>query len=487
MYFDILNCLIKHTYCNCINAFLSHAGSLCTTVKLHPNNSVMMKSAHKRCIAWSAFVCLVLLSCGSFFIGGNESIKCNGLCYPSLYPSTEVSNSMSSHQQSILSVLKESALEEDDVKLKMQTLNTIVANVTKLLPKTFLPDFKNPCWFADEEDQRGLQDGKNARNSTGVKGNVKVHKEGVLRCLPYVFLLGYAKCGTTTVSRLLYSHPQFAPVKKEIQWWTKHDFPVRKNDILSYFGYFNQARYTIRKDPKNVITGDCSASSAFQLPFRMNLSTTFADAQPFLIHSILPQARLIAVVRNPIYRIRSEYYYFITQHCKFNDTEVKALCNAEGLHRTVMNHLNGFRACMSDRNDEIFCMYSYRNWIEPESPCIQLRLEATMYYHTLSQWLQYFPRERVLILRTEDLEADQKGVAASLYGFLGLSHLNIKELEEQESINKYKEQESLHKSTSSDMMYPKTAQLLYDFFHPFNVKLAELLRDDRFDWPNVSS
>ena len=64
-----------------------------------------------------------------------------------------------------------------------------------------------------------------------------------------------------------------------------------------------------------------------------------------------------------------------------------------------------------------------------------------MYYYTLSQWLQYFPREHVLILRTEDLEADQKGVAASLYGFLGLSHLNIKELGEQESINKYKQQE----------------------------------------------
>ena len=37
------------------------------------------------------------------------------------------------------------------------------------------------------------------------------------------------------------------------------------------------------------------------------------------------------------------------------------------------------------------------------------------------------------------------------------------------------------------MMYPKTAQLLYDFFHSFNAKLAELLRDDRFDWLNVSS
>ena len=178
-----------------------------------------------------------------------------------------------------------------------------------------------------------------------------------------------------------------------------------------------------------------------------NLSTTFADVQPFLIHSIHPQARLIAVVRNPIYCIRSGYYYFITHHCKFNGTEVKALC------RTSQNCDKSFEWFQSVyRNNEIFCMYSYRNWIEPESPCNQLRLEATMYYFTLSQWLQYFPREHALILCTEDLEADQKDVTASLYGSLGLSPLNIKELEEQESINKYKEQESLHKSTSSDMI-----------------------------------
>ena len=451
---------------------------------------MLKRVLYKRCCVVFSFVCLVLLSM-LYQLGGNESSKCDSLCSASLHSSSETSDAMSHHHQTIHSVLKESALEEDYVMLKMQTLNTIVENVTKLLPKRFLPGFKNPCWLSNYSSNQGehseLWDLMNTRESTGVqRRNITVNESLVLRCLPYVFLLGYAKCGTTSVSRLLYNHPQFAPVKKEIHWWTKHDLPIRQNDTLRYLGYFNHASYAIRKDPKNVITGDCSASSAFYLPFRMDLSTTFADAQPFLIHSILPQARLIAVVRNPIYRIRSEYYYFITHHCKFNDTEVKALCNAEGLHRTVMNHLNGFRVCMSDRNDEIFCMYSYRNWIEPESPCIQLRLEATMYYHTLSQWLQYFPREHVLILRTEDLEADQKGVAASLYSFLGLSPMSKGELEIQEKFSvKFNRQAVFQNSTPSDIMYPETAQLLYDFFHPFNVKLAEMLQDTRYDWPNV--
>ena len=74
---------------------------------------------------------------------------------------------------------------------------------------------------------------------------------------------------------------------------------------------------------------------------------------------------------------------------------------------------------MGARGDEIFCMYSYRNWIEPESPCIQLRLEATKYYYTLSLWRQYFPRKQIIVIRTEDLEADQTDVTASLYRFWG--------------------------------------------------------------------
>ena len=454
-----------------------------------PFNTVTMKAVFKKFYAVAFFVSLVVLSL-LYLYGGNESSQCGSFCFASVRSGTMVSDSMLRHHQTIHSLLKEDAIEQDDAMSKMQMLNTIVAKFTRLLPKRFLPNFKNPCWYANySSDLRKSGKLLDMRNVTGEQDmNVTVSEGSVLHCLPYVYLLGYAKCGTTTVSRLLYNHPQFAQTVKEIQWWTKHKSPPRLKDILAYFRFFSHARKAIMEDPKNVITGDCSASSAFQLPFMMNVSTTFADALPYLIHSVLPQAKLIVVVRNPIYRIRSEYYYFITHHCKRNNTAMASLCNAEALHRTVMNHLNAFRACMGIRSDEIFCMYSYRNWIEPESPCIQLRLEATLYYYTLSQWLQYFPREQVLIIRTEDLEADQKGVAASLYGFLGLSPLSREELNKNEKANlKYKQQRILQNSTSNDIMFPKTAQVLYDFFHPFNVKLAEMLQDDRFDWPNVYS
>ena len=105
-----------------------------------------------------------------------------------------------------------------------------------------------------------------------------------------------------------------------------------------------------------------------------------------------------------------------------------------------------------------------------------------MYYYTLSLWRQYFPRKQILVIRTEDLEADQTDIAASLYRFLGLPPWK----ERHKSDLNSKQQDILKNSTSNDVMFPETAQVLYDFFHPFNVKLAKLLQDDRFDWPSVS-
>ena len=164
----------------------------------------------------------------------------------------------------------------------------------------------------------------------------------------------------------------------------------------------------------------------------MNLSTTFPDTNPYLMHSLLPYAKFIAVVRNPLYGIRSEYYYFIQAHCNDRAEEAKRLRDADSFHLTVTNHLNAYEKCMELHADIVFCMYSYRNWIQPESTCIQVRLEATMYFYTLSQWLQYFPRDQFLIIRTEDLKENEAVVAAEMYNFIGAGTFRGKKLEKEE-------------------------------------------------------
>ena len=107
-----------------------------------------------------------------------------------------------------------------------------------------------------------------------------------------------------------------------------------------------------------------------------------------------------------------------------------------------------------------------------------------MYYYSLSQWLQYFPREQFLIIRTEDLQDSEATVSAEMYNFIGAAFSSNDEVEKgEQSIRAEKVQTFLHSnSTEEDFMHPETRKLLHDFFHPHNVKLAQLLQDDRFLW-----
>ena len=83
-------CLIKHIYCNnIINVVLflrplQDHHKLCNSQLLQASSQSMNQQCDdemctQEMLCLVCLVCFVLLSCGSFFIGGNESIKCNGL------------------------------------------------------------------------------------------------------------------------------------------------------------------------------------------------------------------------------------------------------------------------------------------------------------------------------------------------------------------------------------------------------------------------
>ena len=67
-------------------------------------------------------------------------------------------------------------------------------------PFNFLPNYKNPCW--------------------------KTNKRTIpISCLPYFYLVGAPKAGTTDVFVRLNAHPEFArPSSKEPHWLTRARF-----------------------------------------------------------------------------------------------------------------------------------------------------------------------------------------------------------------------------------------------------------------------
>ena len=65
-------------------------------------------------------------------------------------------------------------------------------------PGKFLPNSKNPCWYGDPKHKRQLL------------------------CLPYFYVAGVAKCGTTDLYKRIRYHPEIMEgVLKEYHWWDR--------------------------------------------------------------------------------------------------------------------------------------------------------------------------------------------------------------------------------------------------------------------------
>ncbi|KAK3762772.1 hypothetical protein RRG08_019510 [Elysia crispata] len=81
-----------------------------------------------------------------------------------------------------------------------------------LKPPPFLPEYKNPCWWHS--------DGR-ARKS--------------LRCLPYFYLAGFPKCGTTDLYFRLTQHPFIVPaLYKEPHYVTRYMYKTRCSSKYKY-------------------------------------------------------------------------------------------------------------------------------------------------------------------------------------------------------------------------------------------------------------
>ena len=65
--------------------------------------------------------------------------------------------------------------------------------IFETVPRQFLPDYKSPCWF---------------------------NKQNELYCLPYFYIIGMDKCGTTDLWSKITQHADvLVSVPKEPHWW----------------------------------------------------------------------------------------------------------------------------------------------------------------------------------------------------------------------------------------------------------------------------
>lgn len=183
--------------------------------------------------------------------------------------------------------------------------------------------------------------------------------------LPNFLCLGPPKCGTTWLYSCLSQHPEiFIPQEKEI-----HFFNVSGGiDVYRTKGLTWYARF-YRQSRPGQLRGDLSPSYFHN------------DYVPARIKEVLPDCKMIIILRNPVDRAYSEYWMW--------------------LRRGEMG-------------------YSFEELIRrngKDSPPI---LETGLYAQHLERYLQHFPRNKFLILLTEDIKKTPERVLADVYRFLGV-------------------------------------------------------------------
>jgi hypothetical protein len=255
--------------------------------------------------------------------------------------------------------------------------------------------------------------------------------------LPDFIIIGGNRCGTGALYQYLCEHPSFAPsFHREL-----HFFERRFGKGLAWYrGNFPSVFY------KYYIT------SIARRPFRTGEATTyyiFHPHAPRRIFELLPHVKLIALLRNPTNRAYAQYHQKIRQ-----GRETLPFEQAIDAEPT---RLSGEREKMLA--DERYESLELRD---------HAYLARGIYVDQLAYWMTLFPKEQMLVLRSEDLRSNPAAVVKEVLNFLELP------VWEPTTHNNYGE-------ASYPKLEPHIRKRLNEYFLPHNRRLYDFLGRD-FGW-----
>ena len=299
-------------------------------------------------------------------------------------------------------------------------------------------------------------------------------------CLPRSFLIGFPKCGTTLLYEYIQSHPLFAnPQVKEGQFWrefvktSKHQ--SRELEILLYLFHFSDAAHKIRRNPR-MFTIDASASTVFAASQPLQNVEEDMCFVPLLIRKTLPNSKFIIIMRNPIDRLWSDFWYFCPPS-KWSSYNIQENAAAEIFHNQTLKALKDFNDCVSSNYTFFYCITVSGSISGEEAACNSLRLGLSIYYPHILRWSSVFPKKQLLLIRIEDLISDSAKTMNLVWTFLEVPLHNRRIIKERVNSNLW-----ITKGKYNFQMLLTTKIILKQFFSAHNRMLARLLDDERYLW-----
>lgn len=191
--------------------------------------------------------------------------------------------------------------------------------------------------------------------------------------LPDWLVIGAQKSGTTSLFLLLSKNPQlFLPSQKELQFFSSDELYIRGLE------WYSQQHFS--DCPSNILAGEVSPQYMY------------SSREASRIHSDMPNVKLIAILREPIDRAYSQYLMAVRR-----GQEARSLTEAFNASYLI-------------------------NEKDKESPESVRYFQFSDYESVLSSYLEFFGREKILVLFQEDLASDPEAVLMRISKFLDIDY-----------------------------------------------------------------
>lgn len=243
------------------------------------------------------------------------------------------------------------------------------------------------------------------------------------RTLPDFVIIGAAKAGTTSLYAWLCEHPDVVRARaKEIHYFSW--FHYRGDDWYRYFFPLERERAAyVAEHGRPFITGEASPSYMLEA------------GAPQRMAKLIPDAKLIVQLRNPVDRAYSQF---------------------QMRRRDGQEPIESFPDAVETEGEQV-------------GPAVNRTYVARgRYAEQLERWFKVFPREQFHVLAMEDLAVDPQGALDGVHEFLRLQPRRADNLDPR-YVSKY------------DAMPPQDRARLTEYFRPHNERLYELLGRD-FGW-----
>jgi len=264
---------------------------------------------------------------------------------------------------------------------------------------------------------------------------------------PGFIIIGAQKAGTQALRTYLSFHPNVVSTRKEPEthYFDKYYSPSLspKENLEQYLQ--RSFHKDCRQKSNNCIAGEST-------PFYM-YDTTHV---PKRIKRTCPWTKFIVVLRDPVSRAFSQCSMLIDKN-EINGSTFEEHLEGD-LNRMMDVGLISNTTLTAEEEDNAWIEYqNHKKWRKA-------MIGRGFYEYQLRKWFEFFPREQFLILDAQDLDLDRTAAMQRIYEFLGLPDYEIPI-----------EGNKIHRRKYKSFMPDKVRDFLYEFYRPYNQRLAQLL------------